>query len=87
DQAVREAAGAFLKSVIKSPLSMFDGIYVQSVSLQQPNEVVQGQANLCDGCLNMMLYQGQLIPSCRLDEYRMFGDLITPVPLKQPIPR
>ncbi len=82
DQAVRETAGAFFKSIIKSPLSMFDGMYVQSVSLQQPNEVVRGQANLCDGCLNMMLYQDQLIPSCRLDEYRMFGDLITPVPLK-----
>jgi hypothetical protein len=79
DRRVRDTAGRFLSSVLKNPLRMFDSLYVQSISLQQPNEIVDGQANLCDGCLNMMMHGDQLIPSCRLDEYRLFGDAVIPV--------
>jgi hypothetical protein len=31
----------------------------------------------------MMVYQGKLINSCRLDEYRMFGAPIVPVTLSK----
>ncbi len=79
DRRVRDTAGRFLKTVLRNPVRFFDSLYVQSVSLQQPNEIVDGQANLCDGCLNMMMHGDQLIPSCRLDEYRLFGDAVTPV--------
>jgi hypothetical protein len=27
----------------------------------------------------MMMYEGELIPSCRLDEYRLFGGPLTPI--------
>ncbi len=81
DRRVRDTAWRFLKSVLRNPLRFFDRLYVQSISLQQPNEIVRGQTNLCDGCLNMMMYGDRLIPSCRLDEYRIFGDAVTPVPL------
>jgi hypothetical protein len=43
-------------------------------------EVLRGEMNLCDGCVNMMMYRGELIPSCRLDEYRLFGSPLVPVP-------
>jgi hypothetical protein len=79
DRRVRDTARRFLKSGLKNPLRFFDSLYVQSISLQQPNEIVDGQGNLCDGCLNMMMYGDRLIPSCRLDEYRLFGDAVTPV--------
>ncbi|MGD2153573.1 MAG: radical SAM protein [Gemmatimonadales bacterium] len=79
DRSVRDTARRFLKSVLGNPLRLFDSLYVQSVSLQQPNEIVDGRANLCDGCLNMMMYGDRLIPSCRLDEYRLFGDAMDPV--------
>jgi hypothetical protein len=39
---------------------------------------LDGQVNLCDSCLNMMVYRGKLINSCRLDEYRVFGTAIVP---------
>jgi hypothetical protein len=79
DPQVRRLAGRLLRHLLCDPRGALAGIYTQSVSLQQPNEMLDGQANLCDGCLNMMLYGDQLIPSCRLDEYRLFGGPLTPV--------
>jgi uncharacterized Fe-S cluster-containing radical SAM superfamily protein len=73
DGELRRAFFRFLKASVKNPLRLLDKIYIQSISLQQPNEFLEGEANLCDSCMNMMLYQGKLINSCRLDEYRMFG--------------
>lgn len=78
----KQARGSFfdyMKACARNPLRIFEKIYIQSVSLQQPNEYLKGGANLCDGCMNMMIYEGELINSCRLDEYRMLGGLIHPV--------
>lgn len=83
DREVRNAFGRFLKTIVRKPLSLFDKIYVQSISLQQPNEFLNGEANLCDGCLNMMIHNGELIHSCRLDEYRLFGGPLRPVMCKE----
>jgi hypothetical protein len=80
DGKVRRALKRFAGAAARHPRRLLDRIYVQSVSLQQPNEMVRGQANLCGGCPNMMVYEGALIPSCRLDEYRRFGGPMTPVP-------
>jgi len=77
DPEIRKAFMNYLNAVLKNPFRVFDRIYVQSISLQQPNEYLNGGANLCDGCVNMMMYKGKLINSCRLDEYRMFGGLVT----------
>jgi len=80
DREVRRTLIRFLKVASRNPLRLLDRVYVQSISLQQPNEILQGEVNLCDGCLNMMMYNNTLIPSCRLDEYRLYGGPITPVP-------
>jgi len=79
DREVRRAFLNFSKSFVKNPIRIFSTIYTQSIHLQQPNEIYQGKVNLCDGCANMMVHKGKLINSCRLDEYRMFGGLVTPV--------
>lgn len=79
DRELRRAFSNYVKTVVKTPSRSFGKIYVQSISLQQPNEYVAEEANLCDGCMNMMLHEGQLINSCRLDEYRIFGGLIKPL--------
>lgn len=73
DREVRQAFGHFLKACLKNPLRFFDKIYVQCINLQQPNETINGEKNLCDGCMNLMAYNGKMIHSCTLDEYRMFG--------------
>ncbi len=79
DREVRKAFKTYLGAVLRHPLRMFERIYVQSIHLQQPNEIYEGQVNLCDGCANHMVYQGRLINSCRLDEYRMHGGPIQPI--------
>lgn len=78
DRDVLSAFSKYARSVFQRPRILRDKIFVQSISLQQPNEYFKGKANLCEGCLNMMVYKGELIHSCRLDEYRMFGGLIEP---------
>jgi hypothetical protein len=79
DKETRKAFKRYLITLLGNPLEIFSKIYIQSISLQQPNEVIDGKSNLCEGCLNMMLYKNKLIHSCQLDEYRMFGDLVHPV--------
>jgi len=77
DPSIRKAFFRFLAVKFKNPFSLFDRIYAQSIHFQQPNEVINGKINLCDDCVNMMAYKGQLINSCRLDEYRIFGEAMT----------
>jgi hypothetical protein len=83
DPQVRKTLARYLCAVVRNPLRVFDKIYTQTISLQQPNEVLGGKINLCEGCCNSMLYGENLIESCRLDEYRLFGGPVTPV-FKQP---
>jgi len=73
DREVRGAFKRFIAGTIRNPLNLFSGIYVQSIHFQQPNEVDDGMINFCDDCPNMMAYNGKLINSCRLDEYRKYG--------------
>jgi len=79
DPQLRRAAGRYALAVLKNPLRLFDSIRVQIIHLQQPNEVMAGGFNVCDGCVNMMVWQDRLINSCRLDEYRMFAGPLRPV--------
>ena len=83
DREVRQAFGNFFKTCVKNPLRIFDKIYVQCINLQQPNETINGEKNLCDGCMNLMAYNGKMIHSCALDEYRMFGGPIQQVASKR----
>jgi len=73
DKEVKSSFARYLKASLKNPIRFFDRIYAQSIHLQQPIEILDGMINLCDDCVNMMVYNGRLINSCRLDEYRMFG--------------
>ncbi len=76
DSNIRRALRKFLFACLKNPLRLFDKIYTQSIHFQQPNEIIDGKINLCDDCVNMMVYKGRLINSCRLDEYRIYNEAI-----------
>ncbi len=80
DKEVRKTFVNYLKAVVRNPIRIFEKIYVQCINFQQPNEMIEGKKNLCDCCVNPMIYQDKLINPCQLDEYRIFGDLITTVP-------
>jgi len=32
---------------------------------------------MCDSCPDMTVYDGKLINSCRMDEYRLFGGFLS----------
>lgn len=81
DKSIRRAAGRYLAAVWRDPAEMFRGLYVQSISVVQPADVLAGgEMDTCDGCPNKTLWDGRLVPACRLEEYRFFGGPVTIVP-------
>ena len=80
DPAVRHAARAWLGDVVRHPGRLFKGIYIQSIGIiQAPDIMTDGRADMCDSCPDMTYYDGKLINSCRMDEYRLFGGLLSVV--------
>jgi len=73
DREVRKAFLRYFGTGLRHPTRLFDPLYIQCINIQQPNEILDGEVNLCEGCLNQMAYKGGLIPSCQLDEYRLYG--------------
>lgn len=73
DRVTRQAFYSFLKSFLANPTILFKKFHIQELLLQQPFEIIEGENNMCDGCINLMMYKGKLINSCRLDEYRILG--------------
>ena len=73
DEGLRQAAGNWLKAG-----RLFDPVYVQSIGIiQAPDLQPDGRADMCDSCPDMTVYDGKLINSCRMDEYRLFGGLLS----------
>lgn len=79
DHEIRKSFAKHLKAGIRNPLRLLSRIYVQTIQIQQPKEIVNGEINLCDGCLNQMVYKDRIINSCQLDEYRMYGEPLIPI--------
>lgn len=72
DPVVGKAFARFLHAVFVRPWHAFEGIYIQPIAIEQPLELIDGEANVCDDCINMMIFRDRLIPACRVEEYRAF---------------
>ncbi len=80
DPDVRRAARAWFEDVRREPRRLLDGIHVQSIGIiQAPDLLPDGRADMCDSCPDMTVYDGKLINSCRMDEYRLFGGFLSVV--------
>jgi hypothetical protein len=80
DKVVRQAAKQWWADVVRHPARLFDGIYTQSVGIiQAPDLLSDGRADMCDSCPDITYFDGQLVNSCRLDEYRIFGGFLSVV--------
>lgn len=80
DKTVGQAWRNWWGEVLRNPVRMFDPVYVQSIGIiQAPDVQPNGQADMCDSCPDMTVYDGKLINSCRMDEYRLFGGFVTMV--------
>jgi pyruvate-formate lyase-activating enzyme len=84
DATVRQAARTWLKDVARHPGRLFDRLYIQSIGIiQAPDILPDGRADMCDSCPDMTVYDGKLINSCRMDEYRLFGGFLSVVAKSQ----
>lgn len=70
DKKLRNAFRKFYKN----PLNIFRKLYYQSVMIIQPVDFLQdGRQNMCDGCPDITVWNGQLVWSCRMEEQLNFG--------------
>jgi len=80
DKTLRQAGRNWLKDVIQHPGRLLDSLYVQGIGIiQAPDLLPDGRADMCDSCPDMTVYDGKLINSCRMDEYRLFGGFLSVV--------
>ncbi len=78
DPIVRKAFGKFLKYAIVNPARFFYPMKSLGIGMvQAPDLLEDGRIDMCDDCPDMCVYEGRLVNSCRLDECRIFGDLMT----------
>lgn len=81
DRGVRGAAGNYLSAVLTNPLRLFKGLHYQSIMIIQPVDFLEnGLQNMCDGCPDMTLWNGELVWSCRMEELKHFGCWVRSVP-------
>lgn len=58
----------------KNPLNIFRRLYYQTVMVIQPVDFIEdGRQNMCDGCPDITVWNGQLVWSCRMEEQLNFG--------------
>jgi hypothetical protein len=78
DKTVRQAAKKWLLDVLRHPGHPFNRIRMQTIGIiQAPDLQPNGQADMCDSCPDMTVWNGTLINSCRMDEYRLFGGMLS----------
>jgi hypothetical protein len=84
DRGMRSTAANYLTSVIANPLRLFKGLHYQSIMIIQPVDFLEnGLQNMCDGCPDMTIYDGELVWSCRMEELKKFGCWVRTVPISQ----
>lgn len=81
DGRLRVAAGRHLRAALRAPWRLAERLHFQSILIIQPiDHLADGRANMCDGCPDMTVHDGQLVWSCRLDELRQFGCFLDAAP-------
>lgn len=81
EPGMRRALGRWLAHVARHPLEARKKVHFQSVMMIQPIDVLpDGRQNMCDGCPDVTAHDGKLVWSCRLEEYRKYGGLVSCAP-------
>ncbi len=80
DPTLRQAYKKWTGDVLRHPGRLFDPIRIMSIGIiQAPDVQPDGRADMCDSCPDITIYDGKLVNSCRMDEYRLFGTMLTVV--------
>ena len=82
DRGMRKTTARYLSSVLANPVHLFKGVHYQSIMIIQPVDFLDnGLQNMCDGCPDMTVYNGELVWSCRMEELKKFGCWVRSVPV------
>ncbi len=81
DKTIRKIGLNYLRALLKNPLNLFKTVYLQNVMFIQPIDFMpDGRQNMCDGCPDMVLWNGKLVWSCRLEEPLKYGCFVQTSP-------
>ncbi|MBK7859831.1 MAG: radical SAM protein [Archangiaceae bacterium] len=81
EPGVRNVAKNYARHLLAHPLDLKRKLHFQTIMIIQPIDLLaDGRANMCDGCPDVTVHDGQLVWSCRLEEYRKYGGLLQCVP-------
>ena len=81
DKPMRQTAGRYLRAGLTNPVNLFKKLHYQTVMIIQPVDFLpNGYQNMCDGCPDITVWNGQLVWSCRLEELKQFGTWVRTVP-------
>ena len=84
DRGLRGVARKYLRSLLTNPLNLFRRLYLQSVTIIQPADILcDGSMSMCDGCPDITVWNNELVWSCRLEEQITFGCFVRAVPKKR----
>ena len=84
DAGIRASAARWAKSMLVDPVDALGTQHLQAVVCIQPIDLTDdGRDNMCDGCPDMTVHEGKLVWSCRLEEYKQFGGVLTAVPAER----
>lgn len=84
DKSVRRAAGKYLSSLFTNPKAFFSGFKYQTVMIIQPVDILaNGDQNMCDGCPDITVWNGELVWSCRMEEQNRWGENVKSMPKTQ----
>jgi hypothetical protein len=81
DDGVKSIAKRWAGSLLANPLRLFRKMHFQSIMIIQPVDFLEnGAQNMCDGCPDMTMWNGELVWSCRMEELKHFGCWVRTVP-------
>ncbi|MBN2195802.1 MAG: radical SAM protein [Polyangiaceae bacterium] len=81
DGGARRTVKSYLGAALSDPRELVRPLHIQSVVIIQPIDFLpDGSANMCDGCPDMTVHNGQLVWSCRLDERKEHGCWLNAAP-------
>ena len=81
EPGARRSLASYLGSVLTNPRQLAQRLHLQSIVIIQPIDFLRdGSANMCDGCPDMTVYDGELAWSCRLDERMEHGCWLNAAP-------
>lgn len=86
DKGMKRILGRYVKSALTNPLRLFKGLHYQSIMIIQPVDFLEnGYQNMCDGCPDMTIWNGELVWSCRMEELKHFGTWVRTVPKNEKV--